>query len=545
VKATKPAPPPAAKPAPSPKPLSPTLRRYLYATAATTGAAIMIVEILGAKMLAPYFGTSHFVWTAQIAVTLVALSTGYYIGGKLVDRSQNLGVIYWSITAAAIYLGGAVLVVEPVSFWSLDFKLATGSLLASAFLFFAPLALLAMVGPYFIRVLTSTVNNVGGNIGRLTAISTLGSFVGTILIGYVLIPHLANSKTMYLTSCLLLAVAAIYFFGWGRLRTSPVTVVIALLIGLALGGTGVARDRLQTDPSIHEVYRGNSNFGRLEVINADGNATHDSLRYYLNDFLVQNDYDPVAKKSVGAFTYMLHDLARAYNPDVHNVLCVGMGVGIVPMLFAREGAHVDVVEINPAVVPVARDYFNFDPALVHLTFDDGRHYLNRCQTNYDAIIVDAFIGDSSPSHLLSREAFAAIRHALKPGGVLVMNTFGNLDVDRDFFASSVDQTLQAVFHQVRIHVTAAGTCNMFFVASDRAEMQPAAFPPLDQVPDVRNCRDEVEHARESDAHTIPADGIVLTDDYNPLDYFDAANREELRKNLAMGFNPKMLAKSPK
>jgi len=215
VKATRPATTTTSKVAPITETLTPGLRQYLYATAATTGAAIMIVEILGAKMLAPYVGTSHFVWTAQIAVTLVALSAGYYVGGKLVDRSQRLGRVYWAIIAAAAYLGMAVLVVEPVAYWCLDFRLALGSLMASAFLFFLPLALLAMVGPYFVRVLTSAVADVGGNIGRLTAISTLGSFAGTILIGYVLIPFLPNSRTMYLTSCALMAVSAGYFYCWG------------------------------------------------------------------------------------------------------------------------------------------------------------------------------------------------------------------------------------------------------------------------------------------------------------------------------------------
>src|SRR5450759_2365866 len=106
------------KPAPTDTaPLSPGLRRYLYFTAAVPGAAIMIVEILGAKMLAPYVGTSHFVWTAQIAVTLVALAAGYYMGGRLVDRSPRLGRLYWSILCAAIYLGFTVIAVEPVAYW--------------------------------------------------------------------------------------------------------------------------------------------------------------------------------------------------------------------------------------------------------------------------------------------------------------------------------------------------------------------------------------------------------------------------------------------
>src|ERR1051326_4714772 len=134
-----PGPAPAATPA-----LSLGLRRYLYLTAAFTGAAIMIVEILGAKMLAPYVGLSHFVWTAQIAVTLVALACGYYAGGRLADRTQQLSTLYWAIFAAAAYLALTVLICKPVAYWCLDFRLAVGSLLASAILFFLPLALLAM-----------------------------------------------------------------------------------------------------------------------------------------------------------------------------------------------------------------------------------------------------------------------------------------------------------------------------------------------------------------------------------------------------------------
>jgi predicted membrane-bound spermidine synthase len=192
------------------------MRRYLYGTAATTGAAIMIVEILGAKMLSPYVGTSHFVWTAQIAVTLVALASGYYLGGRLADRSQQVHRLYWAIFAAAIYLAFTVRVTAPVAYRCLNLNLAAGSLLASAFLFFIPLGLLAMTGPFLVRVITSSVAGVGGNVGRLTAVSTLGSFAGTMLIGYVLIPFLPNSLTMYVTSLALLLVCIGYYLMFRR-----------------------------------------------------------------------------------------------------------------------------------------------------------------------------------------------------------------------------------------------------------------------------------------------------------------------------------------
>lgn len=112
-----------------------------------TVAAIIIVEILGAKMLAPCFGRSHFLWTARIAVTPIALATGYYTGGRIVDRSPRLGRLCWAVLGAVIYLGLTTLVVATLAYWCLDLELALGSLLASAILFSLPLALLALVGP--------------------------------------------------------------------------------------------------------------------------------------------------------------------------------------------------------------------------------------------------------------------------------------------------------------------------------------------------------------------------------------------------------------
>ncbi|HWQ92323.1 MAG TPA: fused MFS/spermidine synthase [Clostridia bacterium] len=205
-------------------PFSPGFRRFLYFTAAVTGAAIMIVEILGAKMLSPYIGTSHFVWTAQIAVTLVALASGYYIGGRIADQSQQVHRLYWAIMGAALYLALTVLIIEPVAYRCLDLNLAAGSLLASAALYFIPLGLLAMTGPFLIRVISSSLAGVGGNVGRLTCISTLGSFAGTLLIGYVLIPFLPNSVTMYLTALGLMLLCLAYFlFFRGKAAIPPAT----------------------------------------------------------------------------------------------------------------------------------------------------------------------------------------------------------------------------------------------------------------------------------------------------------------------------------
>jgi predicted membrane-bound spermidine synthase len=496
------------------------LRVYLYVTAAITGAAIMIVEILGAKMLSPYLGLSHFVWTAQIAVTLVALACGYYAGGRLADRSRKLERLYWAILGAAVYLAVTVFICEPVAYWCLDFNLAFGALLASGILFFVPLALLAMTGPFLAPVITSSISSVGGNVGRLTSTGTLGSLAGTILIGYLLIPLLPNSITMYVTALTLIVVCVGYFTVIRR-KAAP-----ALLLALALGAGFGFKDRLSLKghyQNVVEEFRGNSYFGGLQVV-----AVRDgSRRFLLNDNLFQNMYDPGRKQSTAAFTFVLAELARAYTTDIKDVLCIGLGVGIVPMDFASHGARVDVVEINPAVVKVAARFFDFQPGQVHLSIDDGRHFLNRCRKKYDVVVLDAFLGDSSPSHLMTREAFGSIAHVLRPGGTLVINVFARLEAGRDFFAASLERTLKKVFPGVRLHTN--GGDGVFFVAADRADPEFARPPDLAGVhPDALA---DTEAAMIRRVEVPPEHGRVLSDDYNPVEFYDARNREELRKGL--------------
>ena len=497
------------------------LRRYLYATAIVTGAAIMVVEILGAKMLSPFVGLSHFVWTAQIAVTLVALACGYYIGGRWADRNQQLGRLYGAILAAAAYLLGTVFLCAPIAYWCLDFNLAVGSLLASTLLFFVPLALLAMTGPFLVRVITSSVAGVGGNVGRLTSLSTLGSFAGTMAIGYIMIPLLPNSVTMSITAAALILVCAGYFVLHRRTATGLITALLLLAAAPAVIGY---QYRTRHYDWVLELFHGNSHFGQLQVVD----TPRSTCRFYLNDNLIQNTYDPATKRSESSFTYLLAGLARAYTTNINDVLCIGLGVGIVPMDFANHGARVDVVEINPAIVPVAARFFDLQTNKLHITIDDGRHYLNRCRKRYDVVVLDAFLGDSSPSHLLTREAFTSIRKVLRPGGTLVINSFGDLETGRDFFTASLKKTLSAVFRGVRIHTSGNG--GVFFVATDRSE------PTFVHAPDLADIHPEAR--RDTDAafaglvETNPNHGRVLTDDFNPVEFYDAKNREEIRRRLA-------------
>jgi len=503
--------------------ISAPLRFYLYSTAAVAGAAIMIVEILGAKMLAPYLGSSHFVWTAQIATTLAALAVGYYAGGELADRIPKPGQMYGSILLAALYLCGTLVMIGPVVEWCLGFDLAIASLLVSVLLFFPPLVLLGAATPFLVRFLTSSVSGLGSNFGRLAATGTVGSVVGTVLIGYCLIPFLPNAITMCLTAGVLMVCVMIYFICWQK--GNALSVAVACVVGLLVGFYNAqARPKYQ---SAVELVRRDTNFGLLQMIE----STDGRERWFLNDYVAQNAYDPTEHKGRLMFTYMLHGLARRYTEKVQDVLCIGLGTGIVPGQFVAEGARVDVVEINPAVLPLATRYFGLDTNGLNIVWGDGRTFLNGCTNQYDTILIDAFLGDSYPLHLMTRESFRRIRTLLKPNGTLVINTYGLFNGGKSFLFASLEKTLSDVFRSVRIHRnrTQYDLQNVFFVASDQARWHDTGSVPLEQV--LPKCRSDVEAALDGIDHTDAGYGRVLTDDYNPVDYYDAPNQVNYRRSV--------------
>ncbi len=498
---------------------------FLYATAALSGACIMVVEILGAKMLAPYVGTSHFVWLAQITVTLLALAIGYFLGGRLADHKAAPRPLFMCLIAAALYLAASVPLVRPVAMACLNLELALGSLLASAFLFFVPLCLMAATAPFYVRLLTLEVAHVGNKSGRLSAASTLGSVAGTVIVGYFVIPQLPNSATMYIACAALLAWSALYFIKYDA--KARVAALLVAACGLAGAGWGM-KTQIADNPfhGYERLYRAQSPFGELQVVQAPDVPA----RILLDDLLFQNVYDFNRKQSLADFTYMLEILSESYTPAPKRALCLGMGMGIVPMALAKKGIDVDVVEINPAMVEPAERFFDCDTKKFHLTIGDARTFLNDAKPeSYDTVIMDVFAGDASPSHLFSKEAFALVKRALKPGGTLVINTFGQFAPGRNFSVASLCRTLRegAGFPTVRLHAEEQG--GNVYVLAGNGPLTLQRFPDFARV--HPHNRDTVT-AMFNRTVEEPAGGMVLSDDFNPLEFHDAANREEIRRNYA-------------
>lgn len=500
----------------------------LAVTSLLCGMAVMIIEVLGSRVIGPFFGASLYVWTSLITVTLVALAIGYWSGGILSDRSVRSRDRLYTIIALA---GGSVLLIPilkaPVIKLALPLGLRTGSLVSSGMLFGPSLLLLGMVSPFIIRVAALEMASIGRTVGIFSSISTVGSFIGTVCTGFILIAYFPIDIIFIVVGGVLLVVAAGYFLLYRR----SVLLLPLLILPFLVPVSGGPKSKLLADGTrVSRVFFKESFYGNIQV--HDYSSDKNRFRELVVDATIQGGMDTASRQSVHGYTYFQQFIPRVINPQGRNCLVVGLGPGAIPMWYEQQGVRTDVVDIDPTIFEVARRFFGF--SVSGDTFaEDARYFLGRPGKKYDYIILDVFNGDNTPFHVMSKEALQTVKQRLNPGGVLGINLFGAISGDT-FMTASVVRTLREVFKTVDLYpgstrTSPDGIGNLELFAYDR---QPVVinFGQLvkyDVHPFVANVRAHMLEKFEFPAHT-PA--IVLTDSYNPIDFFDVRTKEYSRKH---------------
>jgi len=492
---------------------------YYYPTVFVTGAAIMVLELLGARVLAPYYGSSLFVWSSLITVTLVALAIGYWLGGVVADRRPRPALLYAIIALAGLATAVIAPTRGPVLQATDALGLRGGSLSSAFILFTAPLLLLGMVSPFAVKLSTVSLGRLARTAGRLYSVSTAGSFVGTLAAGFLLIPTF-EVRTILLGIAIALVAVSLVFFALLR-RGRPSTVTAALLAAIVVLTPGSQGTRALGDTVL--VAKEPSFYGEIRIVDKG------PLRFLLVDGGMQSAIDTRNGLCALEYPYVIETLAYRLRPEGSRALVIGLGAGVIPDAMASWGVTSDVVEIDPKIVAVARKHFGFDPSDHAVHVGDGRRLLEETSERYDYVIIDAFAGEMVPVHLLSREAFASARAAMEPGGILILNYVGYREGPQSRVAMSIAETLRAVFDSVEVF--AAGTRGEYggnvFVASDApidvgaaTRAGPLPFPVHEVI------RESVTTIRPSNLPGGPA--IVFTDDHNPIDLWDVTGREHWR-----------------
>ena len=395
-------------------------------------------EIAGVRLLAPYFGASTVVWANTIGVVLVALSIGYWLGGRAADRRPRAEPLCWVALAAAALLGAVPFVARPLldaGVSALDAVSAgafIGSLLAVLVLIALPVLLLGMVTPWALRLAIVGVEEAGTVAGRLYATSTAGSLVGTLLAALLLIPAIGTRRT-FLTFAILLAVVAAVGIRSNR-RAAAVPVLIAALFALPVGTIKPANDgrvvfEEETEYQYARVIQEPNGDRRLEL--NEGHAVH-SL--YRPGTVLTGDYWDAMYTDAGTPT---------------SVAILGNAAGTTAREFhvLRPKTKLDPVEIDPALTAIGHRWFGL-PRSIHVHHEDARPFLRRRpNSRWDAILVDAYRQPYIPFYLVTKEFFQLVRDRLTPHGRVVVNV-GHPEGDHAL-EKEMTATMAAVFPQVR------------------------------------------------------------------------------------------------
>lgn len=421
----------------------------------------MGLEMVAARVLAPYLGNSIYVWGAVISVVMIALSIGYALGGQLADRfgaARSLPVV---IAGAGVFTALAPVVAEAVLPGVADLGPRLGSLVAATAIYFVPSLLLAMVSPLGVRLAARAgMAHLGRSAGNLYAVSTAGSIAGTLATSFWLIPVLSLEPLVVWTGVALLATALV------ALRLAPeelpegatvhplaerfANVAVRGTLALALLGVLAAALvlwRVAPVPATNEqgetiLFRADTQYHRITVTEGDG-ARH--LRFDRSHQSAIDLGDPYISRI--RYPDYMH-LAMAFKPDARRVLVLGLGGGAITKRFWRDypDVTVDSVEIDPVVVDVARKYFwlpEDERSIVYV--EDARRFVQRAEETYDIVVVDAYYSDSLPFHLTTQEFLTEIKGVLAPDGVIAYNVIASPEGQMSELYRSMYRTASTVW----------------------------------------------------------------------------------------------------
>jgi predicted membrane-bound spermidine synthase len=426
--------------------------RYLYFAVFSSGMTTLAIELAASRLLGTVFGTSNLVWASIIGLILIYLTVGYFIGGRWADRSPYPTTMY-TILAWAAFLSGLVpfaarLVLLPAAdaFDQLQVGVLLGSFVAVLVLFSLPITLLGTISPFAIRLAIKDPSLAGSTSGRIYAISTLGSFIGTFLPVLVFIPLVGTTLTFLLFSSFLLLVALGGLWltaGWRHaLLWSWMLILLAMLAVI------FTNRPLKNTPG--QIYETESAYNYIQVLEVDGFRL---LR--LNEGQgIHSKWHPTQLDYAGPWEQFLvapFFNAGGYGPErVQSMAIVGLAAGTL----ARQATQVfgdvaiDGYEIDPEIIRVGQEYFDMREPNINPIAQDGRLGLATSRRRYDLIAVDAYRPPYIPWHLTTREFFEVVRGRLTEDGVLAINV-GRAPNDRRLI-DGLTATLQSVFPSVYV-----------------------------------------------------------------------------------------------
>jgi spermidine synthase len=478
-----------------------------------SSAAVLVLEILAGRLLAPYVGVTLESFTGIIGVILAGIAAGSWAGGRLADRRDPR-----SLLGPTLVLGGifALLSIPVVDYLGANMRGARADVVVILTLagFFLPAAVLSAVTPTVIKIQLHDLDNTGAVVGRLSAISTVGGLVGTFATGFVLVAAWPTRPIIRAVGAVLLVAGFAVWLWLARHRRPGAGLMIGALVASAASFAAA-----------HPCEYESAYFCAFVETDPDDPSGRvlwlDTLRHSYVDLDDPTHLD-------FSYSQTMSDVLAAIAPpgqplDVAHI--GGGGLSLPRYLRAtRPGTRSTVLELDPLLTDIAVDELGYTPGPdIHIVTGDARVNITDIPDgSQDVVIGDAFGGVSVPWHLTTAEFLAQVRQVLRPGGVYALNL---IDYPPLGFARAEAVTLAEVFDHVAVFAPPARLAgddggNFVVVASD----EPLPVAAILQRNAERGDDEEVVTTGDGPSpdatpsfDTFVGDAEVLVDDHAPVD----------------------------
>jgi spermidine synthase len=493
-------------------------KNFYFLLSFIEGGSVMGAELLGAKMLAPYFGSSLYVWASVLAITLGGLAAGYYAGGVMSYKSKNPLALFYILLGAATF---TLLMpfTSKVVLWAIGLHSLIPSVIASSVLIlFPPVFLMGMVSPLIIRAITTDIEQSGKAAGAIYAVSTVGGILATFTFGFFIIPNYGLTMPGVITGIVLGVLPLIVIIKHKQIvKAAGFFLLCIWAFSSSSFNPGSS--------NIKVVYNSEGLLGQLLVLdyphynkelNQDG-----SSRWLFVNRISQTMFDSLADESEKGekyFTYV-YRISRFTDsiPKNSKILLLGLGGGSVARVLTEKGFSVDVCELDKRIVEVAKKYFHLSDK-VNITVDDARHYIKTCKKKYDLVIFDTFKGEDPPNHVFTLESLEETKKIMEEKSTILVNSLGYIQGREGKSMRSIYKTFMAAGFHVEVLPTDSNPdqSNLLFFASMNDINRDSSFLAKNDI----NLKD----------------AVVLQDEYPKLDILNAPAAKRWRLMAISSFN---------
>lgn len=521
------------------KPNNPSLK-YLYFISFVEGGVVMVTELAGARLLAPFFGASLYSWASTLSITLLALMAGYYFGGYVTTKKRFASPtsIIWLLLISGLFVLLLPVLSKSIMESTLHFSFFSGLILSQMLFLFPPIFLMGMMSPMIIFQITRTVDQAGRSAGNIYAISTFGGILFTMGFGFGVIPQYGITLPLTVLGTCVVLLALIFLIYHKISVVKTVVLIFFLFISVQKAINHYANPKELLHPSETLVKKSEGLLGEIRIIDQrqktpDGKVFY-SRKLDVNNMLQNHVFKDNPTVSLTYYVTFIRSLIGQL-PLKKTALLIGLGGGSIYSDTQLYKVDVETVEIDKRIYDYGVKYFGMKPHPEKNTITDGRYFINTNDKIFDFIILDVVVGESAAGQLLTTESFQKLYTMLPENGTLIIEHGGIIDFSLNSLAPSIFKTLEAVGFKVSMYnpMQSKTMGDVVFIATKNdtfrnAEIFIAQDFLLEGGP-LAEYEVKVSDFNESKA-------VVLTDDLNKTDILLRPHFISLRNSVRQNLN---------